>query len=77
MAEARDLKFCMRTDMRALTETVEQKVGIRGSGVGSRDLLLTSATHYIYHKQLKLVSPACAVHSMQPLPDYFGLLLSV
>jgi len=42
----------------------------------SSDLVLTSATPYISQDRLKLDSPACAVyavHSMQPLPNYFGL----
>jgi len=46
--------------------------------VGSCDLLLISATPYISQEQLKLESPARAVravHSMWPLPNYFGLLL--
>jgi len=42
-----------------------------------RDLLLTFAIPYIPQEQLQLQSPAHAVravNSMQPLPNYFGLL---
>jgi len=42
---------------------------------GSHDLLLTSVTLYVSQERLKLESPVRAVHSMQPLPNYFGLLL--
>jgi len=45
--------------------------------MGSRDLLLNSAPAYISQEWLQLESPVhavCAVHSMQPLPNYFGVL---
>jgi len=49
-------------------------------GCGSLDLLLTSATPYMSQERLNSETPAravCAVHSMQPLPNYFGLLFSL
>jgi len=43
--------------------------------LASVNLLLTSATPYISQVRLKLVLRVkCVVHSMQPLPDYFGLI---
>jgi len=44
----------------------------------SSDLLLNSAAAYISQEWLQLDTPApavSAVHSMQPLPNYFGLSL--
>jgi len=43
--------------------------------MGSHDLLLNSATAYISQEWLQLQSPVCAVHLMQPLPNYFGLFM--
>jgi len=57
-----------------------RKVGYSEVWVWSRDPLLTSATAYISQERLQLQSPAravCVVHSMQPLPNHFGLLLSL
>jgi len=56
-----------------------QKWVIQGSAAGSRDLLLSPLTAYISQEQVQLASPAkavCAVHSMRPLPNYVGLLLT-
>jgi len=42
------------------------------------DLLTSGGNDTISQERLQLQSPArevCAVHSMQPLPNYFGLLL--
>jgi len=57
----------------------QRQIGYSGILGWSRDLLLNSATAYISQKRLQLESPeraVCAVHSMQPLLNYFGLLLS-
>jgi len=48
------------------------KVGHRG--LGSCDLLLNSATP-TSQEWLEIVMRIHVVHSMQPLPNYFGLLL--
>jgi len=49
-------------------------------GGGLRDLLPNFGTPFVSHEQLKLEGPAhavCAEHSMQPSPNYFGLLLFI
>jgi len=48
--------------------------------MGTRDLHLTSATPYMSQEWLQLESPACAVcavHLMQPLPNYFGMTVAM
>jgi len=66
MGEIRDLKFCVHI--------------ARGQGVVSFDQLFTYATPYISQERLKLESPAhaaCVAHLMQPLPNYFDILLKI
>jgi len=72
--EARDLKVCVHIyiQLQILSKTTQSRL----FGGIERDF----ATAYISQERLQLQSPArvvYAVHLVQPLPNYFGLLFSI
>jgi len=78
MAETGDVKFCVRIHGCGSYPKL-CKVGYSWVLGGARDLFLNSATAYISEEWLQLQSPVhaeCVVLSMQPLPNYFGLLFT-
>jgi len=71
-----ETKFCVHTEGWGVNENYA-KVGHKESRTESRDPLLSSLTASISQERLQLASLAravCAVHLLQPLPNYFGLL---
>jgi len=76
-AKARHLQFCVHIDCWGPNQNYA-KVLHPGSGSGSRDYTFDFADPFVSLECPKLDTPAravCVVHSMQPLPNYFGLLL--